>query len=378
MKKKWIALCLAAVLAVGMMGCQPQNNEQANGQTPQTEQKQDSTWMTHNTDGTMTVTDSTGREVVLPEKLTQIAPSGTSAQMILYTLVPDHLVGWGKTPSKAQQKYISEKYYNLPEFGQFYGKNASLNLEALIAAKPQVIIDMGDMKKGHKEDMDSIQEQTGIPTIFIEANLDNFAEAYRKLGELFGMQKEAEQLAAYIDETVQTAQETAAKIPQDQRVSVMFGTGETGLDVNAKGSIHSAVIELIGADNAIEVDEVSNKGGGNTISMETVMVAQPDVIVFSAGAPYDTAADDKNWSGVKAIQEDKYYEIPSEPYNWLTEPPSVNRIIGVRWLGNLLYPEQYPYDMIKETKDFYELFWHYTLTDEEAKQLLARSTFKGQ
>ncbi len=378
MKKKWIALGLAAVLAVSMMGCQPQNHEQADGQPAQTEQKQESTWITHNTDGTMTVTDSTGREVVLPEELTQIAPSGTSAQMILYTLVPDHLVGWGKTPGKAQKKYIPEKYYNLPEFGQFYGKNASLNLEALIAAKPQVIIDMGDMKKGHKEDMDRIQEQTGIPTIFIEANLDNFAEAYRKLGELFGVQEQAEQLAAYIDETVQTTQDIAAKIPQEERVSVMFGTGETGLDVNAKGSIHSAVIELVGADNAIEVDEVSNKGGGNTISMETVMVAQPDVIVFSAGAPYDTVADDKNWSGVKAIQEGKYYEIPSEPYNWLTEPPSVNRIIGVRWLGNLLYPERYPYDMIKETKDFYELFWRYTLTDEEAKELLARSTFKGE
>ncbi len=377
MKKKWMALCLAAVMATGMMGCQPQNNDQTANQTPPTEQVSDLGWLVHNTDGTMTVTDSTGREVVLPEKLTQIAPSGTTAQMILYTLVPDLMVGWGKTPSKVQQKYIPEKYYNLPEFGQFYGKNASLNMEALIAAKPQVIIDMGDMKKGHKEDMDRIQEQTGIPAIFIEANLDNFAAAYRMLGELFGVQDAAEKLAKYIDETVQTAQETAAKIPADARVSVMFGTGETGLDVNAKGSIHSAVIDLIGADNAIEVAEVSNKGGGNTISMETVLMAQPDVIVFSAGAPYDTVASDENWSSVKAVQEGKYYQIPAEPYNWLTEPPSVNRIIGARWLGNLLYPELYPYDMIEETKNFYELFWHYSLTDEEAKQLLAKSTFKS-
>lgn len=377
MKKKWIALCLAAVMATGMMGCQPQNNDQAVKQPSQTEQASDLGWLKHNTDGTMTVTDSTGRQVILPEKLTQIAPSGTTAQMILYTLVPDHMVGWGKSPSKVQQKYIPEKYYNLPEFGQFYGKNASLNMEALIAAKPQVIIDMGDMKKGHKEDMDRIQEQTGIPTIFIEANLDNFSTAYRMLGELFGVQDAAEKLAKYIDETVETAQETAAKIPADKRVSVMFGTGETGLDVNAKGSIHSAVIELIGADNAIEVAEVSNKGGGNTVSMETVLMAQPDVIVFSAGAPYDTVASDENWSSVKAVQEGKYYQIPSEPYNWLTEPPSVNRIIGARWLGNLLYPELYPYDMIEEAKNFYELFWHYSLTDEEAKELLAKSTFKG-
>lgn len=377
MKKKWIALFLTAVMACGLVACQPQN--QAQDKTPSSvEQQTDKPeWIVQNNDGTRTVTDSAGREVVLPETLTQIAPSGTSAQMILYTIVPDLMVGWSKNPSETQKKYIAEKYYDLPEFGQFYGKNASLNLEALIAAKPQVIIDMGDMKKGHAEDMDRIQEQTGIPTIFIEANLDNFAAAYRMLGELFGVQEQAENLAAYIDETVHTAEENAKKIPQDERVSVMFGTGETGLDVNAKGSIHSAVIALVGADNAIEVAEVSNKGGGNTINMETVLLAQPDVIVFSAGAPYDTVASDENWSSVKAVQDGRYYEIPSQPYNWLAQPPSVNRILGIRWLGNLLYPELYPYDMIEETKQFYELFWHYSLSDAEAKELLARSTYKN-
>ena len=376
MKQKIIALILSAALACGMMACQTQK------QTPETpdnapQQMDENSQIAHNADGTMTVTDSAGRTVVLPENLTQIAPSGTAAQMILYTIVPDLMVGWSKTPSEMQKKYIDEKYFNLPEFGQFYGKNATLNLESLIAAKPQVIIDMGDMKKGHAEDMDRIQEQTGIPTIFIEANLDSFAAAYRMLGELFGEQEQAEKLASYIDETVQTAQTNAQKIPTDERVSVMFGTGETGLDVNAKGSIHSAVIEMVGAENAIEVADVSNKGGGNTVNMEAVLLAQPDVIVLSAGSIYDTVASDENWSSITAVQNGRYYEIPSEPYNWLTEPPSVNRILGIRWLGNLLYPALYPYDMIEETKQFYELFWHYSLEDAEAKELLARSTYKN-
>lgn len=377
MKKKLIALFLAALMC-GLTACQTQNLPPDKTPSGTEQQTDENDWIVHNEDGTMTVTDSADRQVVLPENLTQIAPSGTSAQIILYTIVPDFMVGWSKNPSQMQKKYIAEKYQSLPEFGQFYGKNVSLNLEALIAAKPQVIIDMGDMKKGHAEDMDRIQEQTGIPTIFIEANLDNFATAYRMLGELFGVQEQAEKLAAYIDETVQTAEENTKKIPADERVSVMFGTGETGLDVNAKGSIHSAVLELVGADNAIEVAEVSNKGGGNTINMETVLLAQPDVIVFSAGAPYDTVASDENWSSVKAVQNGKYYEIPSKPYNWLSEPPSVNRILGIRWLGNLLYPELYPYDMMKETKQFYELFWHYSLSDAETKELLARSTYKNR
>lgn len=377
MKKKRIVLFLSLVMACTLVACQPQNQTLEKTPSGAEQQTDEASWIVHNADGTMTVTDSADRKVILPENLTQIAPSGTSAQMILYTIAPDTMVGWSKNPSEIQKKYIDEKYHSLPEFGQFYGKNASLNLEALIAAKPQVILDMGDMKKGHAEDMDRIQEQTGIPTIFIEANLDNFATAYRMLGELLGAQEQAEKLASYIDETVQTATDNAQKISADERVSVMFGTGETGLDVNAKGSIHSAVLELIGADNAIEVSEISNKSGGNTVNMEAVLLAQPDVILFNAGGPYDTVASDENWSSITAVQNDKYYEIPAQPYNWLTEPPSVNRILGIRWLGNLLYPELYEYDMIKETKNFYELFWHYALSDAEAKELLARSTYKN-
>lgn len=377
MIKRVCLLGLSLMLTCVFTACQPQNQPPKEMTSGTEQQKEENSWLVRHEDGTMTVTDSCGRQVTLPEQLTQVAPSGTAAQMILYTVAPDSMVGWSKNPSEAQKKYIDEKYHDLPEFGQFYGKNVSLNLEALIAAKPQVIIDMGDMKKGHAEDMDRVQQQTKIPIIFIEANLDNLAEAYRMLGELLDEKEQAEKLAAYIDETVQSAIHDAQKIPADERVSVMFGTGQTGLDVNAKGSIHAAVLELVGAENAIEVSEISNKSGGNTINMEAVLLAQPDVILFNAGGPYDTVSEDENWRGITAIETGRYYEIPAEPYHWLTEPPSVNRILGIRWLGNLLYPKFYEYDMIQETKDFYELFWHYPLQDTEAQELLARSTYKN-
>ncbi|NLW07967.1 MAG: ABC transporter substrate-binding protein, partial [Clostridia bacterium] len=47
-----------------------------------------------------------------------------------------------------------------------------------------------------------------------------------------------------------------------------------------------------------------------------------------------------------------------------------NRILGIKWLGNLLYPEIYGYDMTKETREFYKLFYHYDLSDEELTSLL--------
>ena len=76
------------------------------------------------------------------------------------------------------------------------------------------------------------------------------------------------------------------------------------------------------------------------------------------------------------MQSGKYYEIPGLPYGWMSSPPSVNRVLGIWWLGNLLYPELYDYDMVQVAREYYGLFWHYDLTEEEARQMLSRSTLK--
>lgn len=322
---------------------------------------------------TIVFTDSCGREVTLPKKIERVAPSGSTAQMLLFSLAPDTLIGWSSNPSESTKKYFPEKYWNLPEFGQFYGKSVTLNMEALIAADPQVIIDIGNLKPTHKEDMDAIQKQTGIPTIFVEATLESFPKVYRELGELLGVSEKGNEIASYIEGALAIPKE----IPEADRVSVFFGNGESGLDANAKGSIHADVIPFVGAENAAVVEEVSNRGGGNTINMEQLLQFDPDVIlVTSTGGMYDKIATDPTWKDLRAVKEGKFYEIPSDPYGWLADPPSVNRVIGISWLSELLYPDLYDIDMVAETQKFYKLFWHYDLTEAEARELLANSIFK--
>ncbi len=324
---------------------------------------------------TKTVTDSSGRSVEVPAEITRVAPSGSTAQMLLMPIAYDLLVGLSSSPSTAQRPYFPEEMWYLPTFGQFYGSKASLNMEALIAAQPQVILDLGDAKESIADDMDRIQKQTGIPTLFIEADLDDMAAAYRMLGSLLGRETEAEPLAAFIEETVAMAQANATVIPEGQRKTVLYGTGATGLACNAAGSSQADVIDLVGAVNAIVPEEVTNRGGGTTVSLEEVYVCDPDVILLTAGGPYDEVQTNE-WSELTAVKNGAYYEIPNLPYNWMSSPPSVNRVLGVWWLGNLLYPDLYDYDMTEVAQEFYRLFWHDDLSAEEAADMLSRSTYK--
>lgn len=363
--KRLVGFLVVMAMAVSMLtGCSTAKDD--NSSKPNTEQSSSEK---------VKFTDSVGREVEIPKNIKAVAPSGPLAQIVLYSISPDKIIGWSKKPGKSTAKYMDEKYHNLPEFGQFYGKNASLNLEALVNAKPDVIIDIGEKKETVKEDMDSIQTKTNIPTIFIEATLDNMDKAYETLGEVLSEKEAAKALSEYVANTLKDVKDKAATIPENKRKKVYYGTAETALQTNAKGSIHADVIDIVGGVNVAEVEKVST-GGGSQVTIEQLLLWKPDVVILSQEGSYDKIGKDTAWKDVKAVKDGKFYEIPMGPYNWMGNPPSVNRIIGMKWLGNLLYPDTYKYDMVKETKDFYKLFYHYDLKDSEAKELLSKSTFK--
>ena len=326
---------------------------------------------------TRTFTDSVGRTVAVPCTIDKVAVSGPLAQIVLFALCPDKLAGIANPWDRTAEQFFDTKYYDLPVLGQLYGGKSTINLEALISAGPQVIIDLGDAKDGISRDMNALQKQTGIPVVFIEADLPHRAEAFRMLGTLlYGKTERCEELAAYVEETVSLAAENAAKIPENERTSVMYATGVSGLNTNAAGSTQAQVIDLVGAVNAITVEDVSNKGGGNPINMEQLYVYDPDSILFTTGSMYADAASDPAWSQVRAIREGRYYEIPALPYNWMSSPPSLNMLLGIRWLGNLLYPDIYDYDMAAEAQRAYRLLWGYELSDAEAAEFLAHSTLR--
>ncbi|MDO5719078.1 MAG: ABC transporter substrate-binding protein, partial [Tissierellia bacterium] len=320
--------------------------------------------------------DSLGREVEIPKTIERIAPSGHMAQMIIYSLDPDILIGWGRLPGKAAQKYIDEKYLSLPEFGAFYGKKADLNVEALIEANPQLIVDLGQIKgENMKEDLDGLQEKTGVPVIFIEAELPILKQTYQMLGDLIGQQEKADKLGNYCVNIMEEAKENSSKIADEDKIRVYYGEGDNGLQTNPPQSIHAEVINLVGGINVADLPETSG-AGLNEITIEQILNWQPEFIIFGPNSVYDSVAEDPLWSDISAIKDDNYYEVPMGPYNWMGRPPAVNRVLGIKWLGNLLYPEVFDYDMKEVTKEFYSLFYHYDLTDAEVDELLMNSTLK--
>ncbi len=201
---------------------------------------------------TVEFTDDLGRTVTLPANIERVAPSGNPSQILLFTLAPDKMVGWASKPRKYQAKYIAEKYQKLPEFGAFYGKKGNLNLEELMAANAQLVVDFGERKKGIEEQLDQLQAKIGVPIIFIEGDIDRMGQAYRHLGKVLDVTEKAEKLAKFCEGTINYATEKSALVKTP--LSVYLGDGDLGYEAISASNIHGRVIQLVGADNVAKLE----------------------------------------------------------------------------------------------------------------------------
>lgn len=367
------ALALSACLALGLAGCSGNSDGDKTAElaTPATEQEvnADGQAAAEATDGTITFTDDLGRTVELPAQIDKICPSGFTAQQVLLTMAPDKMVGLAQELTDDQLKIFGEKFADYPVFGTVLGATDSLNREAVAAAAPQVIIDTGEAKEGAEEDLNALQEQLGIPVVFIEAKLSDYGAAYARLGELLGMEDRGNELSAYCTEAYKKVEDTMATIPADQRVRMAYLLGDNGLNAIAKTSFQGAVMDMV-ADNVVVVDDVSGKGNGNEVSLEQIALWNPDLIIFQANSIYDTVGDDPAWKGIAAIDNDNYYQVPNDPWCWMNNPPTVNQLMGLQWLPRLLYPNAFDDSIEDVTRAYYSTMYHYDLTDAELADLI--------
>ena len=354
--KRLLALVLALVMSLSLFAC---------GQKQQPDAADDGT----QAETTRVFTDSCGREVTVPADIRKIAVAGPLAQMVVFAIAPDKMVGVANAWDESAKAYFDAKYLELPLLGQLYGGKGELNLETLLAAAPDVVIDVGEPKDSMAEDLDALQEQTGIPFVHIDAYLASMDDTYAMLGDLLAMPNEAQGLADYCRYAYDKVKTIADSV---EKADLLYVTVEEVLNVIARGSYHSEVIDML-CNNLAVVDEPSSKGTGNEVDMEQILNWNPAAVIFAPGSIYSTVADNENWQTIPAVRDGRYYEVPMGPYNWMGFPPSVQRILGMQWMAKVLYPDAADYDMYETTQTYFQLFYHCDLTAEQYTALTAHS-----
>jgi iron complex transport system substrate-binding protein len=318
-----------------------------------------------------TVADAAGRRLAVPPRVERVFPAGPPAAIMLYTLAPDLLLGWPRANRPEERAFLLPEIGARREVGRLTGRGNTANLEEVLQLKPDLILDIGSTTATYVSLADRVQAQTGVSYVLIDGRFANTAPTLRLMGGILGVEERAGKLAAYAEATFADLDAMLAKIPQGQRPRVYLARGPDGLETGVRGSINTEIIERVGA---INVADAPGQRGIVNVSIEQVLLWNPEVVVTWDDRFYERVWNDPFWQGTDAVQNRRVYLSPSEPFGWIDRPPSINRLLGMRWLASVLYPDRFEGDLRALTREFYALFYQVDLSEHQLDAMLAGAT----
>src|SRR5215813_2139759 len=314
------------------------------------------------------VEDATGRRIVLPDQVTRVMAAGPTAAVVLYVLAPGKMIAWPSAPRPNEREFILPAVRDLPELGRLTGRGDTANVEVVLKARPDVIFDYGSVSPTFSSLAARVQEQTGLPYLLFDGRLDRTPASIRKLGDTLGVADRAEQIARYVEETERMIDARLKDVPAAARRRVYLAREPNGLETGLTGSINTEIIERAGGVNVAE--RGAARGGIANVSIEQVLACAPDTIITWDPRFFESYASDPVWATVPAVRAKRVFLAPRLPFGWIDAPPSINRVIGLRWIAGLLYSDKFPEDIRAAARDFIKLFYQADVTDQQIDRIL--------
>lgn len=311
-------------------------------------------------------TDSLGRTVTLPDTIGRVLPAGPPAAVAIYTVAPEKMIGWVRSLKDDQKPFIAESYRSLPVAGRLTGKEADIDPAEVKALKPDLIIDVGDLKPQYRALADKIQGETGIPYVVLDGSINAMPELYMQLSLLLDAKLKGDLLALQTASAL--AHVAASKGSAIRSARIYYAQSRDAPEPMNMSGIDPAILSALGA---VSFKGEHSAGGHGNVTPGQVAAFDPDLVLASTSEIAKLLATDPKWREVPAIAAGRVYAVPSLPWGWLGTPPSVNRLIGLEWLSGLLYPQQPKRDLAADVRGFYRSYYQLNLTDAQLQTLLA-------
>lgn len=295
----------------------------------------------------LTLTDQAGREVYIAGEPARIV-SGyyISSSSCIALGLADRLVGIeAKAESRPIYKLAAPRLLDLPDVGSA----KEFNLEGCIALEPDLVI----LPKRLMAAADTLTEM-GISVLLVSPEShEELVEMITLLGAATGTQQPAKALTDHYAQELAAIQAITQGL--ENRPVVYMGANSSYLATAPKDMYQASLIEAAGGVNAgAELD-------GNSwteISYEQLLAMNPEVLVIPAEASY-TKEDifaDAQLADVKAVQENRVYQMPRDFEAWDSPVPSC--VLGFRWLLSVLHEDVYPMDAMRaDAQAFYQTFY---------------------
>ena len=320
------------------------------------------------------ITDQLNRTVEVPDKIDRaVVLQHQTLNLIVQLNRQDTVVGvlssWQKLLGKDFVK-LAPNLANMPMPGDL----TSVNIESLLALKPQVVF---VANYAPKEVIEQI-EKLNIPVIAISLRKDISSEANKinpmmvdeettyneglkegilLIGHVLNANKEAEALIDYTFKNRQLVTDRLKNITTEKRIRVYMANPD--LTTYGSGKYTGLMMEHAGASNVA----AKTIQGYKQVTIEDVMQWNPQVIFVQNRYPQvvDTILADSLWQNIDAVKNKRVYLMPEYAKAWGYPMPEA-LAIGELWMAKKLYPDLFKdIDMQQQADRYYLEFYrtHY-------------------
>ena len=302
---------------------------------------------------TITVVDSTGREVEVPRDVKRVV-AGWGIKNYIFMNIDDLIV------NEVTDKFCLMLNPGLQSGGSIKS-DGKTSAEAIAALEPDLVI-----MKWNSDLIDTLQGM-GIPTLGLRIEDENdMRHAIEMFGQAFNREERAQEILDYYDTLAKKAEDLVKDIPEDEKKTAIFlgqYVGSTAPDTTLQGM---AIEQAGGINPAADFGrgELWAQGG-----MERVMQWDPDFIFMandltSRDYTLESTVNDPANAALKAVQDGHVYESPCSLDLWMY--PTLSIRLGVLWMINRMYPERFSDEELAQTAtEFYKTIYGLDITREQ-------------
>jgi len=315
------------------------------------------------------VIDHAGNKVVIPQKIDRIVIGSLLPLPSVYCLYAGSakkLVGIpASSRAAAENSFLIKAYPEILTADTSFAVNGTINLEQLIALKPDIVF-YNAASKAEK----ALYDKAGIPSVGFSTSIADFntIETYARwidlLGDVLGKTNRSEKLIAYGRKVEAEIKARVASVPENRKphVIILFSYDNGKISTYGQKMFPQYWISTVGGINTAE-----KLTGSVEVNMEQIYSWNPDIVIltnFNTKLPEDFdngMVEGNDWRSVKAVQKKRVYKFPLGMYRWC--PPSSDSPLSLIWLAKTIQPELFKdYDMDKIITRYYHDFYGMDLT----------------
>lgn len=319
--KKVVLLIMVAILSFSFISC---------SKTADNVQLPDESNNVGTSSGIVKMKDRAGNDIEIPKSVDRIISMAPSTTEILLDLgLGDKIVAIDYNAKGLKgQKGLGE---GIPEFDMM-----SPDIEKLVSLKPDIVFTSGMSNLEGKAEPFKPLRDLGVCVADIPTS--NSIEAIKEdiifIADITNTSEKGKEIVKSIDAEVDKIAQIGKSITEKKTVYFEIAAAPNMYSFGS-GVFLNEIIELVGATNVFKDYE-----SWINVSEESIVAANPDVILTNVNYIDDPVAEIKSrkgWENIKAIKNSEVYYIDNNASNL----PNHNFVKAMKEIAKAIYPDKY-------------------------------------